>query len=156
MNSSFITVGTGRALTAAFKHSSIQAFIRHLVILLLLFVAMPAVAQQRDERHPGKKRHADITELVSDLSAPQKRKIEAVSKESKERVDALRVSQRAVRDSIRMYMDLEGDQSRYLHPLFDREAQLQAAVNREMYSAKLRIDKILTPDQRAALRKSKD
>ena len=128
----------------------------HFAFLLLLLVAMPVVAQQRDGRHPGKKHQADITELVSDLSAPQKRKIEAVSKESKERVEALRVSQRSVRDSIRMYMDLEGDQSRYLHPLFDREAQLQAAVSREMYAAKLRIDKILTPDQRAALRKSKD
>lgn len=125
---------------------------QHLFLLLLLVLSVPAVAQQRDGRHSAKK-HPDITELVSDLSAPQKRKIETVRKDSKERVDALRASQRAVRDSIRYYMELEGDQSRQLHPLFDREAQLQAAVSREMYAAKLRIDKILTPDQRAVLKR---
>ena len=128
---------------------------RYLVFTLLLAVAIPLMAQQGN-RHPERKRHADLTEVVSDLTAPQKCKIENISKESKERVDALRASQRAVRDSIRMYMNLEGDQSRALYPLFDREAQLQAAVSREMYATKLRIDKILTPDQRAALRKRKD
>lgn len=121
--------------------------------LLLLALALPLKAQQ-DNRRPEKKKRADITELVSDLSAPQKRKIDAISKESKERVDALRASQRAVRDSIGMYMELEGDQSRQLYPLFDREAQLQAAVSREMYSTKLRIDEVLTHEQRATLRLS--
>lgn len=126
---------------------------QHLFLLLLLLVlSVPATAQHRDGRLAANK-HPDITELVSDLSAPQKHKIETVRKDSKERVDALRASQRAVRDSIRYYMELEGDQSRYLHPLFDREAQLQAAVSREMYSAKLRIDKILTPHQRAVLKR---
>lgn len=109
---------------------------------------------QHDGQRPEKKRHADVTELVSDLSAPQKRKIEAISKESKERVDALRASQRAVCDSISMYMELEGDQSRHLNPLFEREAQLQAAVSREMYSAKVRIDDVLTREQRQCLRKA--
>lgn len=109
---------------------------------------------QHDGRRPEKKRHADVTELVSDLSAPQKRKIEAISKESKERVDALRASQRAVRDSISMYMELEGDQSRHLNPLFEREAQLQAAISREMYSAKIRVDEVLTKEQRTALRET--
>ena len=51
-----------------------------------------------------------------------------------------------------MYMELEGDQSRHLNPLFEREAQLQAAVSREMYSAKVRIDDVLTREQRQGLR----
>ena len=124
-----------------------------IILLPFTFHLSPCFAQH-DGRHPEKKRQADITELVDDLSAPQKRKIENISKESKERVDALRASQRSVRDSISLYMEREGDQSKVLYPLFDREAQLQAAVSREMYSAKLRIDEVLTKEQRATLRKA--
>ena len=126
---------------------------RYLVLALLLALAAP-VAAQHDGRQHGQKKRADITELVSDLSAPQKRKIENISKESKERVDALRKQQQAVRDSIRMYMEREGDQSKVLYPLFDREAQLKAAVDREMYATKLRLDEVLTKEQRAALRQA--
>ena len=126
---------------------------KYIVFSLLIALAIPMMAQH-DGPRPAKKQRADITELVSDLSAPQKRKIESISKESRERVDALRTSQRAVRDSISMYMDREGNQSRYLNPLFDREAQLQAAISREMYSAKIRVDEVLTKEQRTALRET--
>ena len=129
-------------------------------ILLVAFILSPFAFHlspcfaQHDGRYPEKKRQADITELVSDLSAPQKRKIENISKESKERVDVLRKQQQAVRDSIRIYMEREGDQSKVLFPLFDREAQLKAAVDREMYATKLLIDEVLTKEQRATLRQS--
>lgn len=126
---------------------------KYLIVSILLAMALPLMAQHDGPRQ-GKKRQADITELVDDLSAPQKRKIENISKESKERVDALRASQRSVRDSISLYMEREGDQSKVLYPLFDREAQLHAAVSREMYSAKIRIDEVLTKEQRATLRKA--
>ena len=121
---------------------------RYLLIAFILLLAMPMAAQTD---HMKRKR-PEVTEVVNDLSAPQKRKIEAVSRESRERTEALRRQQRAVRDSINRYMDLEGDQSQTLYPLFDREAALQAAVSREMYTTKLRIDAILTADQRATLR----
>lgn len=121
---------------------------KYLLIVITLLLAWPMAAQTD---HTKRKR-PEVTEVVSDLSAPQKRKIEVVSRESRERTEALRRQQRAVRDSINRYMDLEGDQSQILYPLFDREAALQAAVSREMYAAKLRIDAILTADQRATLR----
>ena len=124
---------------------------KYILTLLLLALTLP-LAAQHDGRQPHKKKRAEITELVSDLSAPQKRKIEHISKESRTRVDDLRRQQNAVRDSIRMYMDLEGDQSAHLYPLFDREAQLQVSVSREMYATKLRIDEVLTKEQRAELR----
>ena len=121
---------------------------RYLLIAFTLLLAMPMAAQTGHMKH----KRPEVTEVVNDLSAPQKRKIEAVSRESRERTEALRRQQRAVRDSINRYMDLEGDQSQTLYPLFDREAALQAAVSREMYTTKLRIDAILTADQRATLR----
>ena len=103
---------------------------RYFILALLIAIAAPVVAQH-DGRHPEKKLPTDITELVDDLSAPQKHKIDNISKESKSRVESLRQQRQAVRDSIRFYMELEGDQSKVLYPLFDREAQLQAAVSRE-------------------------
>ena len=120
------------------------------LILLLALFALPLSAQHEgDGQH---RKHRDVTEIVHDLNAVQKRKVENISNESRERVAALRNQQKAVRDSITMLMDREGDQSRELYPLFDREAKLQAAISREMYAAKLRIDEVLKPEQREALR----
>jgi len=126
---------------------------KHLLLIILFAVAVPVMAQHDGSRRPDKKKPAAITELVSDLNAVQKRKIDNISQKTKERLDVLRTQQHAVRDSIAMYMDLDGDQSRYLYPLFDREGQLKAAVSREMYTTKIRIDEVLTPAQRAELRK---
>lgn len=128
---------------------------KHLPFLLILMLALPLAAQTDGGASTKKKSHPEITEVVSDLSAPQKRKIETITNESRQRTDVLRQQQRAIRDSIKSVMDREGDQSRLLFPLFDREAALQAAVSREMYATKLRIDAVLTPSQRAALRKGR-
>lgn len=92
--------------------------------------------------------HRDITKIVSDLSASQKKKLDAINEESKKTVDALRAQQKAVRDSIAMYIHREGDNSRILYPLFDREAQIQSSISREMYSTKIKIDAVLTAEQR--------
>lgn len=124
---------------------------RYVTLAIMLLLAAQAMCQQ-PKRQPHEKKRADISELVDDLSAQQKRKVDAIGRESRERVEALRTQKHAVRDSIERYMDLDGDQSRVLHPLFDREAALQAAISREMYDAKRRIDEVLTPAQRAKLR----
>ncbi len=120
-----------------------------LIFLLVLF-ALPLSAQHEDAHRHG--RHRDVTEIVKDLNAVQKRKVENISNESRERVAALRKQQRAVHDSIVMFMEREGDQSQVLYPLFEREAKLQTAINHEMYATKLRIDEVLKPEQREALR----
>ena len=122
-----------------------------LPLILALVVVTPLVAQH-DVHSPEKKPRHDISEVVKDLSVIQKRKVDNISRDSKERVDVLRHQQQAVHDSIGMYMNLEGDHSKELYPLFEREAQLQVAVNREMYATKLRIDEVLKPEQRQALR----
>lgn len=127
---------------------------KKVILLILCACALPAMAQH--DGKPREKKHRDITELVSDLSASQKRKIETISKESKERVGALRARKKEVCDSIAMFMERDGDQSRQLYPLFDREAALQVSINREMYQDKLKLDAVLTPEQRAELRSTMD
>ncbi len=125
----------------------------HIVLTIMLAASLPLMAQHEGKR-PDKKNRPEISEVVGDLSAKQKHKVDNITKESKERVDALRKQQHAVRDSIDMFMEREGDQSKVLFPLFDREAQLRAAVSREMYTTKTRIDEVLTKEQRECLRKA--
>lgn len=122
-------------------------------LVIIAILTLSAVSYAQAPKHHDKQPR-NVSELVSDLSASQKRKVDAIGRESKERVSALRAQQQAVRDSIGLYMDRDGDQSKNLYPLFDREAKLQVAVNREMYSTKLRIDQVLTPKQREELRQS--
>ena len=125
---------------------------KYIIFTLLSALSLPLFAQ-----HPKdlpEKKNKDVTELVSDLSATQKRKIESISKESKARVDDLRKQQKSVHDSIALFMDREGDQSHTLYPLFERDAALKVAIDREMYSGKVRIDEVLTKEQRAAMRRA--
>lgn len=119
----------------------------------MLVASLHVMAQREVRGAEGKSRPA-ISEVVDDLNAKQKHKIDNITKESKERVDALRRQQQAVRDSITMMLDREGDQSQLLFPLFDREAKLHAAISREMYTTKLRMDEVLTKEQRDKLRKA--
>lgn len=126
---------------------------KFLPLALALFLAFSLSAQRQDGKRHDQKR-PDITELVSNLTDDQKSQLEAITNDSRQRVEKLRAQQKAVRDSITFYMDREGDQSKYLNPLFDREAKIQAEISREMYASKVRIDKVLTKEQRAELQKT--
>ncbi len=126
----------------------IKAIIIGIMACLLL---TPAMAQRGRE---GDGNQHDIATIVGDLSSSQKKKLDAIVEGSKARVGALKAQQKAVRDSIAMYMQREGDQSKVLYPLFEREAQLQCSISREMYATKVRIDEVLTPEQRKKVREA--
>ena len=126
---------------------------KFLPLALALFLAFSLSAQRQDGQRNDQQR-PDITELVSNLTDDQKSQLEAITNDSRQRVEKLRAQQKAVRDSINLYMDREGDQSKYLNPLFDREAKIQAEISREMYASKVRIDKVLTKEQRAEFQKA--
>ena len=115
--------------------------------LALLFGFAVSAQKPADHRREGKR--PDITKLVSNLTEKQKSKLDAITNDSRQRVDKLRARKKSVRDSIAFYMEREGNQSKYLNPLFDREAKIQSEISREMYSTKVRIDEVLTKEQRA-------
>ena len=121
------------------------------VLLLSLAIASPVVLRADDHPHKQKKCPPDVASIVTDLSAAQKKKIEQISKEGKERIHQLEGLQRQVRDSIRMYMDKYEDNSKILYPLFDREGKIETDINKEKYRIKTAINKILTPDQHKQL-----
>ena len=111
------------------------------LLVLSSYLLAPLHAQRPHQDGRGPEKRLDITEIVSDLSSSQKSKLETLTGDSKKRVEALRTQQKAVRDSIGMFMDKDGDQSK-----------VQAEISREMYSTKVRIDQILTKEQRQQLK----
>lgn len=120
---------------------------------LLVFGLMCPLTLHADD-HPSrmqKKSMPDITTIVTDLTPAQKKKIEQTSKESHERIQLLKDQLSKVRDSIRMYMDDYKDNSKVLNPLFEREGNLEVAINKEKYSTKTSINKLLTPEQHKQL-----
>jgi Spy/CpxP family protein refolding chaperone len=126
-------------------------------LILFLCLATLSISVQAQRHHgdcPKPEPRPEVTELVSDLSSAQKNKLEKLTNESRERVDRLRKQQNQVRDSIGKLMESDGDQSKALFPLFDREAKLQTEISREMYTTKVRIEQVLTPDQRKEFRES--
>ena len=122
-----------------------------LTLILLFSVTLMA---QKPAKGCREQKRPDVTQLVSNLTDTQKSKLDAITTESRQRIEKLRAQQKAVRDSIAVYMEREGDQSKILNPLFDREAKIQAAISREMYATKVRIDQVLTKEQRVEFQKA--
>lgn len=119
---------------------------KKLLVVLALLLCFGVEAQDKAPQHRGKKPFK-IEKFVSDLSASQKKQLDEITSASKQRVDVIEKDLRAVRDSIRNIMNTYGDHSKQLDPLFNREAQLQVNISREMYAAKVQMDKVLTKAQ---------
>lgn len=122
-------------------------------ILLFLVLGssflLPSAFSQDHPRH-GERRcepPLKVEEMVSNLSTKQKKNLLEARERSHTRVDQLKAQLNVVRDSIRDYIHRDGDNSRTLYPLFDREADIQAQISKEMYALRVRIDAILTPEQ---------
>ena len=142
-------------ITTNKKHKNMKKILLIALLSPFIFHLSPSYAQRPHPEEPGRpglEKRPEITELVSDLSSSQKSKLETISKDSRKRVESLRNQQKAVRDSIDKYMEMDGDQSKVLYPLFDRESRLHAQISREMYATKVRIDKVLTKEQRKDLK----
>ena len=121
---------------------------KHLILLLTFSLYLLPLQAQNPHRHgEGKNAPVKVEEMVSNLSIKQKKNLLAAQERSHARVDDLRAQLNAVRDSIRDYIHRDGDNSRVLYPLFDREGILQAQISKEMYSLRTQIDAILTPEQ---------
>ena len=92
--------------------------------------------------------------MVDDLSSSQRKKLIKVQQDAHVKIDALHTQLGQVRDSIRTFSQLDGDNSKLLFPLFDREGMLQAQLSKEMYNLRISVDNILTPQQLAQFRKA--
>lgn len=124
-----------------------------IALSVCMFVASLLMAQHpMDHKGHGKPPSPNIVEMVSDLSAIQKKKLETITTESKQRVDKMQAELKSIRAKIRQLINADGDNSAQLFPLFDRESVLQAEISKEMYRTRISIDQVLTPEQLKELR----
>ncbi len=117
-----------------------------LITLLLLTGGTHAVAQQK-QNCKGKQPSEQISCVIKDLSAKQKRQIEAISKEHSANLKTLKKQLSDIRDSIHVYVDKQTDCSAIILPLMDQESALELQLNKELYKMKVRLDKVLTEEQ---------
>ncbi|MCR5065639.1 MAG: Spy/CpxP family protein refolding chaperone [Bacteroidales bacterium] len=104
-----------------------------------------AQASNREGRHHEQKEK--IENIITDLTPQQKSKIDVITQRSSKNVEGYRKQLKAVRDSIRLFMDSRVDNSSKVFPLYEREGRLQAELSKEYYRTKVAIDAILTPEQ---------
>lgn len=125
---------------------------RTFIILLTLLLAGTLSAQQRQHGRPHKEL-PKIEEMVNDLSNAQKKKLNAIQKDARERITKLQTELDDVRDSVRTLMRMDGDQSEKLFPMVDRENAIRSQITKEKYKTRLKIDKVLTKEQLTVVRK---
>ena len=124
--------------------------------LVAILACTMLFAQSPNEFGHGKKHHKHeppkIEEMVSNLSAIQKKRLETITQESKKQVDKMQAELKSINSQIRKLLDAEGDQTNTLFPLFEREAQLKLEINQEMYRTRQQISNVLTKEQLKELR----
>lgn len=118
-----------------------------LILLLLLSLCGMTLAQQPRAQRAQQHEPPKIEEMVSDLSALQKKRLENVRQSSQKKIAKLNDELNTVRKTIRNLLKTDGDQSDKLFPLFEREGELKAEISKEMYRCRQQIDNILTREQ---------
>lgn len=113
----------------------------------LFILSVGTASAQSKHKLDRKPHHPRVEEVVKDLNSGQKRKIDQYCKERGEHISALEGERETLRDSIRTVLHKEGDNSKVLFRMLDREAKIQAEIGKEMYRTRLKIDAVLTPDQ---------
>ena len=121
-------------------------------LLLTLVLAVTAMGQHKNDHSRHHKELPKVEEMVSDLSAIQKKKLNTVMENSRKEVDRLQAELDKVRKQINALVNKDGDNADQLFPLFDREGALRAEISKEMYRTRQQIDNILTKEQLAEMR----
>jgi Spy/CpxP family protein refolding chaperone len=121
-------------------------------LILALALGITAMGQHKNEHSRHHKEPPKIEEMVNDLSAIQKKRLNTVMENSRKEVDRLQAELDKVRKQIHALSQKDGDNSDQLFPLYDREAALRADIAKEMYRTRLLIDEILTKEQLAEMR----
>lgn len=90
-----------------------------------------------------------IESLVDDLTPIQKRKLEKLSTQAKKNIGTLKEQRAQLRDSISSLLQLTASEAiaKELFQMYDREAKLNAKIQKEYYKTRLAIDGILTDEQ---------
>ncbi|MBR5784800.1 MAG: hypothetical protein IKY43_06515 [Bacteroidales bacterium] len=93
-------------------------------------------------------REVIVKKILDDLSTDQRNTLVQMSKENRERMDKYRKELKSLNDSIMMLRKKDGNNSEILFPLVDRLYKLEAEKDKSLYLYELKIDSILTAEQK--------
>lgn len=119
-----------------------------LALFLSLMCGLSAQNAQGNNKNQNNKCFG-IESLVEDLTPLQKRKLERLSAQAKKNIGTLKAQHLDLRDSITLLLDVPSSEAiaTKLFILYDREADIRAAIQKEYYRFRLKIDEILTDEQ---------
>lgn len=129
---------------------------RILTTAIGMLMALTAFGQ-RNQGSPHELRPHDepsIEDVVKNLSESQISQLETITSAHKKRVSQCRRELEALRDSIRMEMEKDGDQSAVLFPMYEREGKLMSDLSKMYYMGGVEVEKVLTPKQKKQLKRS--
>ena len=126
-------------------------------ICFLFLFAGQANAQKEEYNKAMRYRYMpyekQVEEVLTNLTDNQRKMLHKLSKENKEYMDKYRKDRDQLEKTIKSLLEMKEDVSEALFPLIDMKARLEAEKEKNLYKMKLKIDEILTPEQRIEMEK---
>ena len=126
-------------------------------ICFLFLFAGQANAQKKEYNKAMRCRYMpyekQVEEVLTNLTDNQRKMLHKLSKENKEYMDKYRKDRDQLKKTIKSLLEMKEDVSEALFPLIDMKARLEAEKEKNLYKMKLKIDEILTPEQRIEMEK---
>ena len=126
-------------------------------ICFLFLFAGQANAQKEEYNKAMRYRYMpyekQVEEVLTNLTDNQRKMLHKLSKENKEYMDKYRKDRDQLKKTIKSLLEMKEDVSEALFPLIDMKARLEAEKEKNLYKMKLKIDEILTPEQRIEMEK---
>lgn len=91
--------------------------------------------------------------VLTNLTDNQREALHKLSKENRDYMEKHRRNVEKLQNSIGLLLAKDGDNSEILFPIIEMKAELEAEKEKNLYRMKLRIDSILTAEQRAEMDK---
>lgn len=91
--------------------------------------------------------------VLTNLTDNQREALHKLSKENRDYMEKYRKDREQLEKTIESLLAMKEDVSEALFPLIDMKAELEAEKEKNLYRMKLRIDSILTAEQRAEMDK---
>ena len=127
-----------------------------IVGICCLFLFVGQVNAQKEYKEAMRYRYQPYEKQVeialTNLTDNQREALHKLSKENKEYMEKYRKDEEKLRKSIGLLLAKDGDNSEILFPLIEMKAELEAEKEKKLYKVKLKIDSILTVEQREKMK----
>jgi len=127
-------------------------------MLFILFTGQVNAQKETKDayRYLFKPYEEQVEMVLTNLTDSQREALHALSKENKEYMMKYRKDREQLEKTIKSLLEMKGDISEALFPLIDMKSRLEAEKEKKLYKVKLKIDSILTAEQRSEMEAYKE